>query len=86
MSQQGNGDGSDQGKKPPAGLHFLKALTHGAMAFGHLMFQPEPDEQTEDENEAGRPAPRRRRTRRFSSGGGARPAKPGGGCCTGRRR
>lgn len=68
---------NSQGNGPPAGLHFLKALGHGAMAFGHLMFgQPNEDESAEETT-----APRRRR--KVATG---RRANSSGSCCSGRRR
>ncbi len=72
-----NGNGSDgSGPKPPMGLHFLSALSHGALAVAHLAFGPNPDDETEDEQ----PAPRRRR--RVTSGKRA----GSGSCCNGSRR
>lgn len=71
-----NGQGNGPPGSPPAGLHFLKALGHGAMAFGHLMFG-QPDEESDEEATA----PRRRR--RVATG---RRGNGSGSCCSGRRR
>lgn len=42
----------------PFGLHFLKALGHAALAYGHIAFNEEPKDEDEEE------APRRRPARR----------------------
>lgn len=56
---------------PPPGLHFLKALSHAALAFGHVAFGEENDEEQDVA-----PAPRRRI--KFPA-----PAKS---CCIARRK
>lgn len=75
----GNNDGKGGGK-PPFSLHVLKALGHAALAWGHVAFAEDPDEEDE-EFEAPRRQPRRRKLSSYGRG------KAGGGsCCLGKRR
>ena len=70
----GNQDGNNG---PPPALHFLRALGHATLAWGHIAFGSQNDEEGEET-----PAPRIRRRRRKSFG----PAAPrSGSCCAGKR-
>lgn len=70
MSGEQNGNGG-----PPPFMHFLKALSHGAMAVGHLMTGGNPDED-EDSDEDEAPARPRRKFK----------VRKKGPCCTAKRK
>ena len=53
----------------PFGLHFLKALGHAALAYGHIAFNEEPDESEGEEEQPRRlkrPSGRRNSSRKKS--------------------
>lgn len=71
-----NGGQSGQPGQPGAVLHFLKALGHAALAYGHIAFNEEPDE-TEAEEAA---QPRRLKRPSGRRNGGSKKS-----CCIARR-
>ncbi len=73
-----NPPGAPPGPQGPGmGLHFIKALGHAALAWGHMAFAEEPDDDEEEE-------PRRPKTRIKRRGTSRPPAR--GSCCLGKRR
>jgi len=71
VNNGGNGNGNGNGKVPP-GLHFLKALGHAALAWGHIAFAGDEGDDNEEGENSEKRRPRRPGVRKKS-------------CCLGRR-